>query len=131
MKLSRLVLLVWSVLVGCSFAEEEPTFQIVSQSFDFNDDLYGWEADFTDYPAVADYGDSVYQWRVEHTEIPSYLSANKALMLSCDNKSGDIFMFIKKQISGFRPNTNYNIVFEIEYVTNAITGQGVLLKAGA
>ena len=40
-------------------------------------------------------------------------------------------MFLKKKIEGLRPNTNYNVVYEISLLSNAVAGQGIILKGGA
>ena len=52
-------------------------------------------------------------------------------MLSCNNVSGDVFMFVKKKIEGLRPNTSYNVAYEIQLSSNAVAGQGIILKGGA
>jgi hypothetical protein len=54
-----------------------------------------------------------------------------AYMISCNNASGDVFMFLKKKIEGLKANTNYNVVYEIELASNAVAGQGIILKGGA
>jgi len=61
-------------------------------------------------------------------------------MLSGNNHSDDLFMFIKRKVSGLTPNTSYNLVFEVEVASNApegsvgiggSPGNSVYLKAGA
>ena len=55
------------------------------------------------------------------------------------NPSDDLFMFMKKKISGLQPNTTYNVTFVVEfaskYPTNAFgvggpPGEAVTMKAG-
>lgn len=124
------VCLIWASF-SCSLPEEKD-FYIGSQTFDFNESDHGWVADYTDYPAtqITD-ADTVYKWHSEYTYAPSSVGRRKAIMLSCNNVNGDIFMFIKKKIGGFKPNATYNVVFEIELASDALAGQGVILKAGA
>jgi hypothetical protein len=60
-------------------------------------------------------------------------------MLSGNNGSDDLFMFIKKKLTGIKPNTVYNVLFNIQLASNAPTGavgiggapgESVILKAG-
>ncbi len=133
MKTRRLIFyLIVVLLSSCSLADEPDGIEIFSMDFNFSGGLEGWTSDFTDYPVSENpLADSIYQWEAGHTtSAPSSISGN-AYMLSCNNVSGDIFMFIKKKISGLRPNTNYNVVFEVRLVSNALAGQGIILKGGA
>jgi hypothetical protein len=57
-------------------------------------------------------------------------------MLSGYNLSKDLFMYVKKRITGLRPNTDYTITFQVELASDLNTassgGSGsVSLKAGA
>ena len=62
-----------------------------------------------------------------------------AQYISGINPSDDLFMFMKKKISGLQPNTTYKVTFVVEfasyYPTNAFgvggpPGEGVTMKAG-
>lgn len=120
------------VLSSCSMADKAEGIEIFSMNFDFSQGSEGWTADFTDYPVNEDpRADSVYQWKAEF--IPGAVETNggSAYMISCNNMSGDVFMFLKKKIDGLRPNTNYNVVYEIRLSSNAVAGQGIILKGGA
>jgi hypothetical protein len=116
---------------GCSPAEQEG-FEIFTISYDFFKGAQQWESEFTDYP-VSEYpqGDTVYRWKAEYLDSPGPTNGVGAYMLSCNNVSGDVFMFLKRKMSGLRPNTNYNVVFDIRLVTDADPGQGIILKVGA
>jgi hypothetical protein len=124
---------------SCSLEDENPGISVYSASFDFNQSLDGWEADFTDLPSNAD-DSSFYELTFAYTDLPTNLGSKKSLMLSGINHSDDLFMFIKRKISGLIPNTSYNIVFEVELASNAqrgavgiggSPGESVFLKAGA
>ncbi|HYF67057.1 MAG TPA: hypothetical protein VD884_02925 [Ohtaekwangia sp.] len=131
MRRSSAIFIFCLISFGC-VPDEQEHFHITSLSFDFNEGLNDWEADFTDYPVSSDYDqESDYQWLSEYTQVPAYLGSGSAIKLSCNNVNGDVFMFLKKKITGLRPSTSYNVVFEIELASNAITGRGVILKAGA
>lgn len=62
-----------------------------------------------------------------------------AQFMSGVNPSDDLFMFMKKKITGLQPNTTYSVTFVVEfaskYPTNAFgvggpPGEGVTMKAG-
>lgn len=126
------------VLCGCSPSDDEPSISVFSASFDFKDGQDGWEADFTDLPSSV--VDSVYELKFAFTDLPANLESRKSLMLSGRNYSDDLFMFIKRKVTGLIPNTSYNLVFEVELASNApkgsvgvggSPGESVYLKAGA
>jgi hypothetical protein len=120
------------VLVSCNSDEGKQGISIFSETFDFDDGLYEFQAGFSDYPAGPD--DSAYfELRYAYTEEPG---GDKAIMLSGNNHSDDLFMFLKKKLSGLQPNTDYTITFDVEVSSNAYTPAGtadetVFLKVGA
>ncbi|MVM34702.1 hypothetical protein GO755_32035 [Spirosoma sp. HMF4905] len=97
----------------------------------------GWQADIADY--------STHQQDIQFESgwaaLPSPLdSTRKSVRVSSMNRSDDLFMFLKKKLTGLQPNTDYTLVFDIElasaYGTNSIgiggsPGGSVYLKAGA
>jgi hypothetical protein len=106
--------------------------------FDFQNGFQGWTGDFADYPA----SDSLfYQLDFRRTTLPGPLdTARYALMISGNNHSDDLFMFLKRKITGLHPNKIYKLQIDIELASNAPThaigiggapGEGVTLKAGA
>ena len=127
------------IFSSCSLSEDSPGISVFSASFDFNDSQEGWVADFTDLPpGAAD--SSFYELKFSYTDLPAHLGARKSMMLSGTNHSNDLFMFMKRKISGLAPNTLYNLVFEVELASNASEGsvgtedspgKSVFLKAGA
>jgi hypothetical protein len=126
------------ILNSCNWPDQEV--QVFSISFLFKDTDEGWTGDFADYPE----GDSVaYELFYKHDTLPTNLNNNatlKALHISGSNGSDDLFMFVKKKISGLRPNTTYEMLFNVKVASNAPTGavgiggapgESVYLKAGA
>ena len=106
--------------------------------FPFEDGNEGWIGDFADYPV----GDSLfYELAWAHAPLPWPLSsADSALMISGNNHSDDLFMFIKRKIGGLIPHHTYRVTISMDiasrYPTNAAgvggaPGEGVVLKAGA
>lgn len=125
-------------LAACNLRDDS-YYTVFSLSFNFSENDMGWSGDFADYPK----NDSVfYELLFKHDTLPANLNPNgnrKALLLSGNNHSDDLFMFIKRKISGLRPNTRYDILFNIQVASNAPTeafgiggapGESVFLKAG-
>ena len=120
-----------TVASGCSMTDEDE-YAIFTESYDFTQSVWGWQADFTDYPVAAEEVDyQAYKWEAEYTDIPATFGQQKGLKLSCENVCGDVFMFIKKRVTGLHPNTSYNLVFEVDVIVNAEASGATILKAGA
>jgi len=106
--------------------------------FDFANNLEGWRGDFADYPAD---NPDFYELVFEHSTLPSPLDQKSgAIKQSGNNHSDDLFMFVKRKISGLTPNQNYVIQFTIEFASNVpdgsfgvggSPGEAVTIKAGA
>lgn len=135
----NLVLVSFAFLFGCSPSDDTPKILVQSASFDFNKSVDGWIADVTDFPATLD-DTATFELTVAHTDLPSSFGQRKGLMLSLDSENSNLFMFVKRKISGLVPNTLYNIVFEVELATNAhldgydasgSASNNLYLKAGA
>ena len=96
-----------------------------------------WQVGFADYPPGEDV---FYELGSELTTLPSYLGTNvPGLKITGNNHSDDLFMFAKKNITGLKPNTTYDVTFELEIATNASSecfgvggapGVGVYIKTG-
>ena len=130
---SRLTFLAIAMIsVSCSLNSREDGIEIFSINYAFTQGDQGWQADFTDYPVGATIeSDSIYHWNAQLVGSQPNLDAAGAYMLSCNNVNGDIFMFLKRRVSGLRPNTYYSVVYEISLCSDAAAGQGIVLKAGA
>lgn len=114
---------------SCSDQSEE--LDIFSLTFDFNEGAGDWVADFTDYSLPeTPQGDTIYRWKYYYGDSIKTPNGGKAILLSCNNVNGDIFMFLKTKVSGLKPNSNYNLVYDISVATNANAGEGIILKAG-
>lgn len=135
----NLVLVSLALLFGCSPSDDTPRILVHAASFDFNESAEGWIADFSDFPASLD--DTIsYEVSFAHATLPPNFGQKRGLMLSLESENSDLFMFVKRKISGLMPNTVYNIVFEVELATNARldmydpsgpSSKNVYLKAGA
>ena len=106
--------------------------------YEFMSDADGWVGDFADHPEGKEVA---YQLRFAYTKLPRPLDPTKgALMLSGNNHSDDLFMFVKREVTGLSPNTRYAITFIVEFASNVADGmtgiggspgEGVIVKAGA
>jgi len=137
---SRMIVLVCIMLLcGCSFSDADKGISVFSVSFDFSQSEEDWKADFVDLP-LNDEDSNFYELKYAYTNLPANLVTQKAIMLSGNNHSDDLFMFIKRKVTGLNPNTSYTLVFEVELASNApkgsvgiggSPGESVYLKAGA
>jgi hypothetical protein len=122
-----------SVFSACQLEDDKQApLLIFSAIYDFNESDQGWDYGFADYPASpAD--STLYELQYAYTDT---LVITKAVMLSGKNLNEDLFMFLKKQVTGLRPDTEYTITFSVELASNVKTvldgsGKNVFLKAGA
>jgi len=133
--LSLLLLMV----CGCGSSDDDKTSSVKTELvYHFLAGPDGWTGDFADYP---DGREAAWALSFRYATLPPPLDTNKgALMLSGNNHSDDLFMFVKKKISGLLPDTLYQISFLIEFASNipdgmtgigGSPGEGVIIKAGA
>lgn len=109
---------------------------IFSHDFDFSEGAHDWIPGFADYPAGPD--DSIlFELRYAYTEpVKDSKLTKRSVMLSGKNLNQDLFMYLKKKVTGLKPDTDYTITFNVELASNlnktqyANTGS-VFLKAGA
>ena len=120
-------------LVSCSGGYEKE-YQF---TYTFNEDQEDWVTDFADLPA--DFDEAFYELDSGWGALPSGLGGN-AIYLSGHNHSDDLFMFLKTQIDGLKPDTRYQVLFSIDLASNTpegmmgiggSPGESVYVKAGA
>jgi hypothetical protein len=114
MKITRLVpclILFLLCFFGCK--KNDNNLKPVVIDDDFSISAQGWTGDFADYPSIGDI--SSWELSVSHVNMPSPLvSTKKGIRLSGNNRSDDLFMFLKKKVTGLAPNQTYNVRFEVE-----------------
>lgn len=121
---------------ACGLTEKDETHLLISSiEYDFDESDHGWVHGFADYPSGPD-DSTYYQLQYAYTDLPvSSGDIRKSHMLSGYNHSKGLFMYLKKQVDGLSPNTDYTITFSIELALdlsgNIDIGSGVYLKAGA
>src|SRR4051812_24914357 len=105
--------------------------------FDFSNGAQGWTAEFADYPVGSG---SFYELASGYRSLPAPLNSRGGFFISGNNHSDDLFMYIKRQVTGFEPNTDYEVSLIVEFATDVPAGCGgvggspgesVFVKAGA
>jgi hypothetical protein len=124
---------------ACSMDADPEGLLISSYNFDFNESDFDWQYGFSDYPPGAN-DSGFYELQFAYAEEVSATVPKKALMISGNNHSDDLFMYVKKRIDGLAPNTDYTVTFQVEFASDAemgsvgvggSPGESVFLKAGA
>lgn len=105
---------------------------------DFKQSADSWTADFSDYGTQQD---GIMDFSFRYAALPAPLdTTKKSLRISGSNRSDDMFMFVKRKVTGLEPNATYQLRFDIElasqYGDNSVgiggsPGGSVYLKAGA
>ncbi len=126
----------WLFLTSCGIDEATSPIFLSSLEYDFREGKHEWVCGFADYPATK--ADSLYyELKSGHTDLPG---GGKAILLSGVNHNDDLFMYLKKRITGLSPNRLYTITFDVELASKAPSayndvggapGDGVYLKVGA
>jgi len=138
MKKARSLIFLSSIIVLFSCEMNNQQVGVFSYSFDFSTTAEDWTGDFADYPQ----NDSVvFELQLEHALLPENLSKTRmGIKVSGNNLNDDLFMFVKRKLTGLRPNTPYNVLFNVKFATKAPTGafevggapgESVIVKAGA
>lgn len=132
------LIILMALFLACDNDDDVATTNPVEFSYNFISGAESWTGDFADYPEGEE---DNFELRFEHTTLPEPLDQSQgALMLSGRNNSDDLFMFIKRQVTGLTPNREYQINFTIEFATNVADettgiggspGESVYIKAGA
>lgn len=138
MKNRTFSMLILAVFLACGSDDEQPENDRVTLTYDFQVDAEGWTGDFADYPAGEE---EAYGLEFSHSSLPDPLDNSRgALKLSGRNHSDDLFMFVKKRVTGLTPNKEYRLDLEVEFASDVAEGQvgiggspgeSVYIKAGA
>jgi hypothetical protein len=113
--------------------------QIGRWQFDFASSDHGFVAGFADYPS-REFDPALYDFVADRRARPANLGGTPALFIGGSNRSDDLFMFWKKRITGFPPNTAVRLTMQVEFASKyavgligigGAPGEGVTVKAGA
>ncbi|HMQ07780.1 MAG TPA: hypothetical protein PKC30_10805 [Saprospiraceae bacterium] len=134
----RFFIVAISVMFLMSCGKDNDQLPLMELNHTFQNNKEGWEVVYSDYP-VGDEGN--FEFVFERTELPEPLDHSKmSLMLGGTNRSDDLFMGLKRKITGLSPGENYSISFLIEFASNVpdgavgvggSPGSSVYVKAGA
>ena len=111
--------------------------EVAEFTFSFENDDQGWLTGFADLPANFD--QTIYELDSGHRPLPAGLDGS-GIYLQGHNRSDDLFMFLKRQVDGLRPETTYAVTASIDLATNipgglmgigGSPGESVYVKAGA
>lgn len=137
MKKTSIPALAMTILLATACHKDKGPVETKSYTFDFNDGLQGWAVGFSDYGES--HGDLQLKWEI--AALPAPLDATKkALNIAGHNRSDDLFMFLKRKVTGFDPNRNYRVKLDLIVASDAASnavgiggapGEAVVLKAGA
>lgn len=122
MKLEKIItnIIVYTLiilLIGCSknVGNSSPS---LDYEFDFDNlGQENWNSLFSDYPVGSE---SSYELEFQYTNLPEPLDQNiKALKISGNNHSDDLFSAIYRKFNELKPNTTYSVTFDIVMASNA------------
>ncbi|GAB3167826.1 hypothetical protein [Telluribacter humicola] len=130
-------LLLLMIIIACAPKDNEVPAQMVVSS-DFENGPDGWTGGFAEYSTSMD---GRMEFDLSHSSLPAPLDQDRmALKIEGRNLSDNLFMFIKKKLTGLDPSRTYSVYYEIQlasdYATNSVGIGGspatsVFLKAGA
>lgn len=124
------------VFLSCSDDDDSPVTQTFTYAFEQSTE--GWSAGFSDYPA--DWDEGGFEFVSERRSLPDEVGeSSQTFFISGRNISDDLFMFLKRQITGLKPGHTYQLSFSIELASQypeesvgigGSPGGSVYLKAG-
>lgn len=99
-------------------------------SWSFQQTSDNWTAGFADYHVSANgqmLDTSIYEMRAGHIILPAELQTNttgtaKGFFLQSHNRSDDMFMFLKRRITGLQAGKRYTIEASVRFGSNALWG---------
>lgn len=133
------MLFVIVLMIAVGSCSKEQVVKVYSFTYSFRDSLSGWEGGFADHPADT----ATYNLHADLDILPYNIntdSTKKSIRLSGTNRSDDLFMFIKRKLTGLRKNTTYQVLLNVKLASNAPTnatgaggapGESVYVKVGA
>jgi hypothetical protein len=144
--MSKTVWFIFIVLMPFSFSCRKSTSPDVSArefSFDLESGSDGWVVGYSDYPANLTQSDSLvlYGMSYGHGLLPASVQPRQSgIRVRGVNRSDDLFMYLKRKVTGLIPDTEYLLTMEMDIASNVASnmvgiggapGEGVKVKAGA
>ncbi len=132
------VLLFAAGLYGCSLEGEVPN-GVLDGEFTFEETDGGWKGGLAEYSKQTD--SASIEFKFIRSALPAAIDTTRhGLMIQSHNRSDDMFMFLKRKVTGLEANQTYRVYFEIDlgtsYPENSVgaggsPGSSTYLKAGA
>lgn len=122
-----------ALMTGCE--TDDPSND--NYTYDFNYGGQGWQVAYSDYPADYEHIE-IYELQHGISPLPQGFSG-QGLMISGHNRSDDLFMFMKRKISGLQPSSRYKATLKLNLLSNigigcmgigGSPGESVYLKFG-
>jgi len=131
-------LLLTGLMSACKDSDSLNPVFISNAAFELATD--GWVADFSGYSTDSD--SVALQRTALRSRLPFGLDTSQYAFLvqAAPNSNDQLFMYLKKVVTGFNPNVVYNISFEVTVGTaypsgaagpGGVSGSNMFLKAGA
>lgn len=124
-------------LWSCDQDKDVSGMKLVDSNFEKTMD--GWASGLADFPQ--DHDTTLMKFDVQLAKLPSPLdTTRKSVRMQSNNTSDDLFMFLKKKVTGLDPSRTYQVLYEIDLGTKYPKGsmgvggspaEAVYLKAGA
>jgi len=119
-KFAVLFCMLMPLFFSCKVQDQQAPKGAIQIDDKFDVSAVSWKGDFADYPVGAE---TFYELNYSHANLPAPLNQSaKGIRISGNNHSDDLFMFLKKKVSGLAPNQHYNVKIEIELASNASSG---------
>lgn len=100
-----------------SCSTETAGVQEMNLKFDFSKEYQGWSYDMSNYVEGEQQSIGL---ACKYTRLPQPLNTEKsALLISAKNFGGDLFFYVRRQVTGLKPLTQYAINFNMELASNA------------
>ena len=131
-----LALLICTSLLGCSLVDDSD--ESIEQSYTFEEGREGWTGAFSDFSEVQE---SSMELTFDRRRLPGEVDSTRyGLYLSGRNISDDLFMFLKREMTGLAPETTYEVRLRMQIASASPSGcvgiggppgEAVYLKVGA
>lgn len=105
---------------------------------DFKSSTDDWTGEYVEYDTLQK---DIMEFKLQRASLPTPLdTTKKSLKIEGHNRSDDMFMYLKKKVSGLDPNRTYKVTIEVEFATDSPAnsvgiggspGSSVYMKAGA
>ena len=126
-----LVAVIVVAIVSCSPVQPSSPTLPMNFSWSFRTETHNWTAGFAEYHVSAN-GQALdtgkYEMKAEHRLLPVELqnatsASAKAMFLQSHNRSDDMFMFLKRRITGLQPLKTYTIDATVRFASNEVLGR--------